>query len=789
MSVKHEYIMRYDHGMDVWNDALPLGNGRLGAMAYGHTNIERFQLNEDSLWYGKFIDRNNPKLKEALPEIRRLIFAGKIPEAEDLIQRYMIGAPYSMRHYEHMAELDVAINELSPFNAGWVPNSVGVESYSNELDLMRGVETVKWSKDGVNYSREVFISSPDHVMAVRVRSDKPGAIKLNAQLDRCMIYDEFREDDRRPGKLVRGGPWAGMLLDENHTRGGKTLIGRGNAGGTGFSIAVRMDSDGVIADPYTQLYTDNASCVCLYLAASTDNREADTEGAALAAVEAADKLGFDELKRRHIADFEPLMRSCELYLGEDDGGMTDKHIEELPEKGADPYLAALYFTFGRYLIVAGGRQDSTALNLQGIWCKDFIPWWDSKYTTNINVQMNYWPVEVCGLSELHNSFFDLIGRVCERGRETARVMYGMRGSVCHHNTDYYGDCAPQDTYMASTSWPSGGAWMALHLWEHYRFTLDLDFLRQWRPVMREFALFFLDYLTDDGEGHLVTCPSISPENRYILPDGYDSPICAGPAMDNQILRELFGACIESAKLLGIDDPLTAEFDRCRKLLPEDQIGSKGQLLEWRKEYPEMMPGMGHISHLFGAYPGDEINWRDTPELLAAVKKSLELRIENGAGRGGWPLAWYICQYARQLDPATTGSLIDKMIVSNRTRNFFNGSRVFQIDGNLGATAGIAEALIQSHTGIIHLLPALPPRWENGEVTGLGARGAVSCDISWAEGKLTKAVLASVFDREIELRVDGDYVITCKGEPVAFENTEYGRRFNAKAGEKYELSAL
>lgn len=787
--MKNEYILRYDRAADRWGDALPLGNGRLGAMAYGHTNIERLQLNEDSLWYGDFIDRNNPKLKEALPEIRRLVFSKQIPQAEDLIQRYMIGAPSSMRHYEMMGELDIAVNELSPFNMGWVPNSYGAEEYKNELDLMRGVQTVRWAKDGVHYTREVFISHPDHVLCVRVRSDKPGAITLNAQFDRCVIHDSFREDDRRPGKFVRGGDWGGMFLDENHTRDAATLVGRGNAGGTGFAMAVCMQSDGSIDDPYTQLYTSGATCVCLYLGAATKNREQDPVAAALSAAKAAEQKGFDELLRAHIADFEPLMRRCELYLGADDQRPTDLHIEEAREKGSDPYLAALYFMFGRYLMVAGGRADSTALNLQGIWCKDFVPAWDSKFTTNINVQMNYWPAEVCNLSELHESLFDLIRRVCERGKETARVMYGMRGSVCHHNTDYYGDCAPQDTYMASTSWPTGGAWMALHLWDHYQFTLDLDFLREWRPIMREFALFFLDFLTPDENGHLVTCPSVSPENRYILPDGYDSPICAGPAMDNQILRELFGACIESDRLLGINDPLTPEFAAAMEKLPTDQIGSKGQLLEWQEEYPEMMPGMGHISHLFGVYPGVQINWRDTPELLKAAGKSLDLRIENGAGRGGWPLAWYICQYARQLDAEKTGASIEKMVVSSKTRNFFNGLRIFQIDGNLGATAGIAEALLQSHTGIVHLLPALPKAWRTGEVTGLVARGRLCVDMKWNDGKLSTAKFTAGADETIEVRTDCPVRVCCGGAEVAAEPTAYGVKFPVVRGQVYELIAL
>lgn len=339
--------------------------------------------------------------------------------------------------------------------------------------------------------------------------------------------------------------------------------------------------------------------------------------------------------------------------------------------------------------------------------------------------------------------------------------------------------------MASTSWTAGGAWMAMHLWEHFLFARDLDFLRAWRPVMREFAIFFVDFLTDDGTGHLVTCPSLSPENRYILPDGYDSPICAGPAMDNQILRDLFSACIEADTLLNAQDEWTEEFRRAAALLPKDQIGSRGQLLEWRTEVPEKTPGMSHISHLYAAYPSSQINWKDTPELMRAVRKSIDLRVENGADPGAWPLAWRICQYARQLDGETAGRAIRQMI-SKAADSFFNGRRIFQIDGNLGAVAGIAEALIQSHTGIVHLLPALPPAWQSGSVTGLAARGAVKADIRWENGKLAEAILRPGLDGTLKVRAEGLAEILLDGRPVQKEKTLYGWTFYAQAGKEYTL---
>jgi len=492
----HPFHLRYKSQANLWNDALPLGNGRLGAMVYGHVGAERIQLNDDSLWYGTFRDRNNPSLKEPLPDIRRLVLSGDIYHAEELIQRHMVGTPYGMRHYSPLGELDIALNRHLPFAFGWTPASDEATDYRCDLDLMTGVLTISHTQKRVRYHREMFVSHPSQVLCIRLVSDTPGAINLDVMLNRCIVPSETSTDERRPGRRVSAGGWPAPILDSNRAADDTTLLMRGHDADVEFAAAVRIVGDGAVRNPVSQLLARECGEVLLYLSSSTSNRAADPASDALGRLDAAQSKGFDALRVEHVEDFSALMSRCVLDLGSPPDTATDERIEAVRAGGSDPALAALYFQFGRYLIVSGGREGSAPLNLQGIWNADFIPMWDSKYTGNINLQMNYWPVETGNLSELHIPVMELLERMQEKGRETARAMYGMRGAVCHHNTDYYGDCAPQDLYMASTPWTAGGAWMALHIWEHYLFTRDLEFLRRMYPVMRDFALFFVDFLTE-----------------------------------------------------------------------------------------------------------------------------------------------------------------------------------------------------------------------------------------------------------------------------------------------------
>lgn len=779
----HPFHLRYSSPADCWNDSIPLGNGKIGAMVYGHTGVERIQLNDDSLWSGTLMDRNNPSLKEKLPEIQRLVLAGDIFHAEEMILQHMAGTPGCMRHYSPLGTLNLALNRHLPFAIGWLPDSSESASYTSDLDLMTGVLNISHRQEGIVYNREMFISHPDNVLCLRLVSSVPRAINLDIMLNRIPISDAVTNDDRRPGRRVSGGGWGAINADSIRTIDDRTILMRGHESEVAFSAGARVVCDGELLNPVSQLLARNCSEVLIYFTSDTSNRTNDSVNSVLSRLSAAHAKSYDSLKAAHIADFSRLMNRCVLELGEQTDESTDERLRKIATGHKDPALAALYFQFGRYLMVSGGREDSAALNLQGIWNADFMPMWDSKYTININLQMNYWVAEVCNLSELHLPLMDLLKKMHIQGQLTAHNMYGMRGMVCHHNTDYYGDCAPQDWYMAAMPWVTGSAWLALHVWEHFLHTHDKVFLREMYPIIKDMALFYEDFLIE-VEGQLVTCPSISPENRYLLSNGYDTPVCTAPAMDSQILREFFTACINASRILVADFQLAKTWENIISKLPRDKVGSQGQLLEWQQEYPELTPGMGHVSHLFACYPGNSINWRDTPELMQAVRKTLEIRMENGAGKNHWPLAWFINLFARLMDGEQTDQGIQRMLADSTTRSMLNATFVFQIDGNFGAAAGIAESLLQSHLGL-HFLPALPASWTDGKVSGLCARGGHEVDLIWKNRQLKEAFVRTRFDGPVE--IVGNQMMIFDGDTrISTEKTAVGFIFDAKAGGAYKL---
>lgn len=772
----------YETPATAWEEALPVGNGRMGAMVFGGTSVERIQFNENTLYSGEPEKPLDIDITKQLPRVRELLAEGRNDLAGEIMQKEWIGRLNEA--YQPMGDLYIDFRDSSE-----------VSGYVHSLDLNTAVATTSFERSGTKYQREVFASHPAGAVIVHLSAEK-GKLDFSAYLNsphphtvsagnalamkgRAPAHAQRRTiEHMRKFHTERNHPEyfdiSGNVLNDKHLLYADELDGKGMFWEA--ELVPLSYKGGRIAIEDGRIEVENCSEVTFALLAGTSfngyDKSPSSEGKnPRKAIEQSRKLlseysNYEEIKKDHIRDYKSLFDRVSLVLPADREAAalpTDRRIQNYHE-GRDEALAALFFQFGRYLMISGSRPGGQALNLQGIWNDKLLPPWNSGYTLNINLPMNYWQAEVCALPECHEPLFDLIEDIAEKGRSIAKNMYGAEGWAIHHNISIWREGYPSDGFVYWFFWNTSGAWLCNHIWEHYLYSGDKEFLQRYYPILKGACEFYLSYLIENDKGELVTPVGTSPENAFLLADSSPASVCEGPAMDMAIIRNLFNFTASAAGELEQDSDFADTLSASAKKLKAYQTGSDGRLLEWDREYLESEPHHRHVSHLFGLYPGNDIN-EDTPEIYEAARKSLEYR---GNKSTGWSMAWKISLWARLHDSANAYNALSSLLnyispaavpddaSGGLYRNMLN-ALPFQIDGNFGATAGIAEMLLQSHMDYIQLLPALPRQWTSGKYSGLRARGGYSIGLEWGDGKAECTVTASSAG-SCELRLGSQRVI-------------------------------
>ena len=749
--MKSESRIWYKKPAADFNNALPLGNGRIGAMDYGVAVDEVISLNEDSIWSGGHRNRNNPDAYEGMLEIRKLIDQGQLKAAEKLAFQKMQGICSDSRSYLPLGNLFIHMEDVGK-----------VRDYSRELDLQSAVTNTEYTINDVKFLRQIFVSAPDNVLVVHIHSDQPGKVSFTANIDgREGFYDNNRPCDDKENVIMYTG-------------------GCGGKDGINFAAFMTAVAEGgTVKTQGAKLVVENADEATIMLSVSTDFYSEIYEDSALMDLEYATECSYSELLYRHIEDYRKLYSRVEFSLPESPEEIqnmtTNERIERL--KGSqfddkecirdirDTGIATLFLNYARYLMISSSREGTQPITMQGIWNEDMRPKWGSRYVVNVNTQMCYWMCETLNLSECHMPLFDLLERIRENGTVTAREMYHCRGFVCHHNTDIWGDTAPLDMCQNSTLWPSGAAWLCLHIFEHYCFTGDKEFLKSKYETMKQAALFFADYMIEDEKGRLIVSPSVSPENSYKTSFGTTGAICKGASMDSQIITELFKDVIEASEILDTDKDFAAELKKLLEKIPQPKTGKYGQIQEWAEDYDEVEVGHRHVSQLFGLFPGNLISVKSTPKLADAARATLIRRLIYEDGHFGWSYAWNMNMWARLGDGQMAFENLQKLFLYSLSPNLLNNYPPFQIDANLGSAAAIAEMIMQSQNDEIHLLPALPDRWQEGSVSGLCARGGFEVSIEWKDKKVVKAEIISHLGNICKIKCDSTVSVLSSDKPI------------------------